>query len=68
MSGIIISLLPIGLAFALLGINPQYMSALWINAEPMILGIPCGWIAIASGLILMAIGIYIIMRIVDIEV
>ncbi len=68
MSGIIISLLPIGLAFALLGINPNYMSELWVNAEPMILNIPCGWIAIASGLILMAIGIYIIMRIVDIEV
>jgi tight adherence protein B len=68
MSGIIISLLPIALAFALLGINPEYMSALWINAQPMVLNIPCGWIAIASGLILMAIGIYIIMRIVDIEV
>lgn len=68
MSGIIISMLPIGLAIVLLGINPEYMSALWINAQPMILNIPCGWIAIASGLLLMAIGIYLIMRIVDIEV
>ena len=68
MSGIIISLLPVALAFALLGINPKYMSELWVNAPPMIVGIPCGWIAIASGLILMAIGIYLIMRIVDIEV
>jgi len=68
MSGIIISLLPIALAFALLGINPKYMSELWVQAPPMIVGIPCGWIAIASGLILMAIGIYLIMRIVDIEV
>ena len=58
MSGIIISLLPIALAFALLGINPQYMSELWVKAPPMVVGIPCGWIAIASGLILMAIGIY----------
>ena len=68
MSGIVISLLPLALAFALLGINPEYMSALWVRAEPMILGIPCGWIAIAGGLITMAIGIYLIMRIVDIEV
>lgn len=68
LSGWIISLLPIALAFALLAINPDYMSQLWIRVPPMILGIPCGWIAIAAGLLLMAIGIYLIQRIVDIEV
>lgn len=68
LSGWIISLLPIALAFILLAINAQYMSQLWIREDPMVGPIPCGWIVIAVGLIMMAIGIYAIQRIVDIEV
>jgi tight adherence protein B len=69
LSGWIVSLLPVGLAFALFLINPEYMSELWINEEPTILaGIPCGWVVIAFALVTMGFGIYIIQRIVDIEV
>lgn len=68
LSGWIISLLPIVLAFVLYAINKDYMSELLVNAEPKVIGIPCGWIAIAVGLIMMVIGIYIIQRIVNIEV
>jgi tight adherence protein B len=68
LSGWIVSLLPIFLAFVLLGINADYMSQLWVRLPPMIGPIPCGWIVIGVGLIMMGIGIYIIQRIVDIEV
>lgn len=68
LSGWIISLLPMALAFILLALNAQYMSQLWIREDPMVGPIPCGWIVIAVGLIMMAIGIYVIQRIVDIEV
>jgi tight adherence protein B len=68
LSGWIVSLLPIFLAFALLGINADYMSQLWVDLPPRVGPIPCGWIVIAIGLIMMGIGIYLIQRIVDIEV
>ena len=68
LSGWIVSLLPIFLAFALLGINPDYMSQLWIDLPPRVGPIPCGWIVIGIGLIMMGIGIFIIQKIVDIEV
>ncbi len=68
LSGWIVSLLPIFLAFILLGINADYMSQLWIDLPPRIGSIPCGWIVIGIGLIMMGIGIYVIQRIVDIEV
>jgi tight adherence protein B len=69
LSAWIISLLPIALALILLAINEEYMSQLWITEAPMILSvIPCGWLLMAIGLIMMGVGIYIIQRIVDIEV
>jgi len=68
LSGWIISLLPIALAFILLTINGEYMSQLWIKEDPMVGSIPCGWMVIGAGLIMMAIGIFLIQRIVDIEV
>lgn len=68
MSGWIVSLLPIFLAFALLGINADYMSQLWVDLPPRVGPIPCGWIVIGIGLVMMGIGIYIIQKIVDIEV
>ena len=68
LSGWIISLLPIALAFILFLINGEYMEQLWIQEAPMVGPIPCGWIVIGACLIMMAIGIYAIQRIVDIEV
>ncbi|HET6446392.1 MAG TPA: type II secretion system F family protein [candidate division Zixibacteria bacterium] len=68
LSGWIISLLPIGLALVLLMINPSYMGQLFANAPPFLFGIPCGWIVVGVGLVMMTIGIIIIQKIVDIEV
>lgn len=68
LSGWIISLLPIGLALILMMINPGYMGQLFANEEPMLFSIPCGWIVIGVGLVMMVIGILIIQKIVDIEV
>lgn len=68
LSGWIISLLPIGLATVLLFINPTYMQSLLAPIPPMIGPIPCGWMVVGVGLIMMFAGMYIIQRIVDIEV
>lgn len=68
LSGWIISLLPIGLAFILLAINADYMSQLWVDLPPRVGPVPCGWLVIGAGLVMMGIGIYLIQRIVDIEV
>jgi tight adherence protein B len=68
LSGWIISLLPIALALILLLINAEYIGQLFERADPMIFSIPCGWIVIGVGLIMMVIGIIIIQKIVDIEV
>ncbi|MFN2188243.1 MAG: type II secretion system F family protein [Candidatus Promineifilaceae bacterium] len=68
LSGWIISLLPIGLALVLMLINPAYMGQLFANEPPFLFGIPCGWIVVGAGLVMMVIGIVIIQRIVDIEV
>jgi tight adherence protein B len=69
LSGWTISLLPFALAAILTTINREYMSALWIREDPMILSIiPCGWVVIGVGLIMMLAGIIIVQRIVDIEV
>lgn len=69
LSGWILSVLPIGLAFVLVGINRSYMSELWVREDPIIAGlVPCGWILIAVGLIMMTAGIFVIQKIVDIEV
>ncbi|MGH2536555.1 MAG: type II secretion system F family protein [Candidatus Promineifilaceae bacterium] len=69
LSAWIISLLPIALAFILYLINGSYIEELWVREKPMIVNIiPCGWILIAIGLIMMTVGIIAIQRIVDIEV
>jgi tight adherence protein B len=68
LSGWIISLLPIALALVLVVINPDYIGQLFERADPMIFSIPCGWIVIGVGLIMMLIGFVIIQKIVDIEV
>lgn len=74
-TGWIIGLLPILLSALLVLISPQYMLQLFQGADgagadlpiPGV-AIPCGWPLVAIGLIMMAIGLAVIMRIVDIEV
>ncbi len=70
LSGWIISLLPFVLAFILYLINRPYVAQLWAREEPFfpILNVPCGWIVIGIGGVMMLIGIIIIQKIVDIEV
>lgn len=69
-SGIIISLLPVGLGFILFLINPDYVSQLWIKEPPWIWPnvIPCGYLMIALGVIMIGAGAMAIRKIVDIEV
>lgn len=68
LSAWIISLLPIALALILLFIGGDYMRALFVREDPMVFNIPCGWMVVGAGLLMMAVGMYIIQRIVDIEV
>ncbi len=71
-TGTIIGMMPILLAILLSLINPDYMGQLWkgppVGAYIPGLPIPCGWPIIATGLIMMGIGMAIIQRITDIEV
>ncbi len=68
LSGWIISFLPIALGLILYIINPEYIGQLLIREEPFVLSIPCGWIVMSVGLIMMVIGMVAIQKIVDIEV
>jgi tight adherence protein B len=69
-SGIIISLLPVGLGFILYLINPGYVSELWVVEPPFIIPnvFPCGWLVIGLGVLMIGIGAFAIRKIVDIEV
>ena len=70
LSGWIISMLPFALAIILYLINKPYVSQLWADEAPYfpILNVPCGWIVLGVGVVMMVIGIIIIQKIVDIEV
>jgi tight adherence protein B len=70
LSGWVISLLPIGLALILYSINPEYGGQLIVNDAPYIIQgvLPCGWLVIGVGLLMMGIGILAVRKIVDIEV
>jgi tight adherence protein B len=69
LSGWIISFLPIALALILFVINADYISQLFVRDDKLqVFNIPCGWIVVGIGLIMMVIGIIIIQKIVDIEV
>ncbi len=70
LSGWIISMLPFVLGFILYLINEPYVSQLWADEAPYfpILNVPCGWIVLGIGGVMMIIGIIIIQKIVDIEV
>ncbi|MCA9971876.1 MAG: type II secretion system F family protein [Anaerolineales bacterium] len=65
----IISLLPIVLALLLYSINPKYVSELWVQEPPFLLpGIPCGWLVLAIGGFMIAIGAVAVRKMVEIEV
>jgi tight adherence protein B len=71
-TGTLIGMLPVLLSILLFLINPDYMGQLFLG-EPVganipVIGIPCGWPIVGIGLIMMAIGLAVIRRIVDIEV
>ena len=59
MSGVVLTLLPFGLALAIRAISPDYLTPLF--TEPM------GRMAIAGALVLIVIGYIVIQRIVDIK-
>lgn len=69
-SGTIISLLPIALGGLLFLINPGYVSQLWIKEAPFIWPnvIPCGYVVLAVGFMMIGAGWAAIRKIVDIEV
>lgn len=60
-TGLLISFLPIGLAFFLNGINPGFMGPMFENRT-------CGWPMLGVGLALIGIGTALIQKIVDIEI
>lgn len=70
LSGWVISLLPIGLALILYSINPEYGGQLIVNEAPYIIQgvLPCGWLVVGTGLLMMGIGILAVRKIVDVEI
>lgn len=70
LTGLIISLLPLGLGAVLYTINPEYGGQLIIKERPFVLEpvLPCGWVVIGLGLLMMFFGVMAIRKIVDIEV
>jgi tight adherence protein B len=60
-TGLLISFLPIGLAFFLNAINPGYMGDMFTNRT-------CGWPMLGAGLALIGIGTAVIQKIIDIEI
>jgi tight adherence protein B len=66
----IISLLPIALGLILYAINPDYVSQLWAMEEPFVIPqvIPCGYIVLGVGGLMILFGALAIRKIIDIEV
>lgn len=69
-SGWVVGLLPVGLALVLYRINPGYISELWAMDKPYILPgiLPCGWLVIGLGVLMILGGVLVIRKIVNIEV
>ena len=72
-TGTVIGLLPVILSLFLMLVNPAYMGQLFFGPDKggafiPSTPIPCGWPLVACGLTMMAVGIAVINRIVDIEV
>ncbi len=69
-SGWVITALPIFLVLVLFRLNREYIMELFNNGEPWILPniLPCGWLMVGIAAIMIAVGGFAIMKIVDIEV
>lgn len=69
-SGWVITVLPIGLGLVLTQINPDYIGEILNNQPPYIIPnlLPCGWLMIGIALLMIGLGGFAIMKIVDIEV
>ena len=70
LTGWVISLLPIGLGLALYSINPQYGGQLFVREAPWAWPnvLPCGWLVVGLGVLMMLMGMIAVRKIVDIEV
>lgn len=70
LTGWVIGLLPLFLALIVYSINPDYGGQLLVKEAPFIVPgvLPCGWLVIAAGLLMMGFGILAVRKIVDIEV
>jgi tight adherence protein B len=70
LTGWIISLLPVFLGIVLYSINPEYGSQLVVKESPFIITgvLPCGWLVLGTGAVMIFLGILAIRKIVDIEV
>ncbi len=65
----IISLLPIALGLLLYSINPDYVSELWVQEEPFLLpGVPCGWLVLGIGGLMIDLGAFAVQKMIQIEV
>ena len=69
-SGWIITILPVGLAIFLRGANPEYINELFIRElQPeLIPSVPCGWLMVGIGAVMIISGGFLIQKVVDIEV
>src|SRR5918992_146308 len=67
MSGYVVGLLPLALMGLLQVISPKFMEPMF-QKPPELFGLPAGIIVLGVGGVMMAIGFYIIRRIVDIEI
>ncbi len=69
LTGLVITLLPVGLAGILYAINPEYGGQLVVREDPLLFNtIPCGWLVLGAGAIMIIAGGLIVRKIVDIEV
>lgn len=70
LTGWVISLLPVGLALVLYSINPEYGAQLFVKEDPFVIQnvLPCGWLVVGTGVLMMIIGVLAVRKIVDIEV
>lgn len=69
-SGYIISGLPIALTLFLRASSPDYINELFIKEAPWVMAnvIPCGWVVLGLGLVLIFSGFMVMRRIADIEI
>jgi len=66
----IISLLPIALGLLLFSINPDYVSELWVKEDPFLIPgvVPCGWLVLGIGALMIGLGAFAVQKTIQIEV